>query len=91
MARKAKRSAGVKRRRPVRRSILHDHAARTPAGETDLTTVTNAKAEFDAAHEAGMDALRRHDYGALARAIDREHAVIAKMAMVLASRRRKQR
>ena len=35
------------------------------------------KAEFDAAHEQGMDALKRKDYAAAGKAIKREKQIIA--------------
>ena len=50
---------------------------------------TDAKAEFDAAHKDGMDALRRRDYEALSTAIRREQAVIKKVARAVEAKRRK--
>ena len=42
-----------------------------------LKPVARRKAAFDAAHEAGMNALKRKDYSALGNAIKREKDIIA--------------
>jgi len=41
--------------------------------------IASLKAEFDAAHNDGMDALKRGDYKAVRHAVDRERKVIDAM------------
>jgi hypothetical protein len=90
MAKMAKRkSASSKRERPAERLIILETPAEALTRKRVLTTTTEAKVEFDAAHKEGMEALRRRDYEALATAIRREQAVIERVARVIESRRRK--
>ena len=47
-----------------------------PSNGLDIALFRKGKAEFDAAHRRGMDALRRHDYEGLTEAINTERSIV---------------
>jgi hypothetical protein len=50
--------------------------------------VRQLKREFDAAHQAGMAGLRRGDYAALDKAVEKERVILEKQAELIADSRR---
>ena len=88
---KAKKRKPQKRGPKEERLVIRDDPAAALARPLKPNKVAILKAEFDAAHKNGMEALRRGDTDAFGYAVDREHKILKEFdtAIKPAPKRRK--
>ena len=88
---KARKAKPPKRGSKEERLVIRDDPAAALAPPLKPNKVAILKAEFDAAHKNGMEALRRGDNDAFGNAVDRERKIIKEFdtAIKPAPKRRK--